>query len=442
MSAILGETLVIEQASGPSIELVVWGDEFYVRYETKDGYTVCYDAAAGLFCYADLRNGRLVPSGASANKRPPVGLGRHLQESPEVQRARFEARYAALRSRGAAVANENRNLTLGRNDGLLEGRRVSAGDVLGLTVLVAFTDVAADVTRDDVNDLLNAEDYNRNGNFCSVREYFRIVSDGKLNYRNHVVGPIALSHTKKHYETTSLVPEAFGLAMAALDTDGFDLGQFDSRDEGIFDAVNFMYARSSRTAGWRSASGLTDRSRHRGALGGSRRAANHGHRVGPSPVDRCVHCLRCRRPRRVPATRREGRPTVSPKCFSFVSCSRRTLDRRRWDIVRPRPGPQLGSVVRLACRPPDTSDAGLPDNGHTTRQSRVWNCVVVAGLPNALLLQASVAGPRPRRDTAIVGLRTPGARGVDSPWTVSGGRRNARVFSCLTPARKSGRIER
>ena len=47
MSAIFGETLVIEQEDAPPIELVVWGDEFYVRYETKDGYTVCYDSAAG-----------------------------------------------------------------------------------------------------------------------------------------------------------------------------------------------------------------------------------------------------------------------------------------------------------------------------------------------------------------------------------------------------------
>ena len=41
MRTICGETLVIAQANGPQIELIVWGDEFYVRYETKAGYTVC-----------------------------------------------------------------------------------------------------------------------------------------------------------------------------------------------------------------------------------------------------------------------------------------------------------------------------------------------------------------------------------------------------------------
>ncbi len=242
MSAIFGETLVIEQENGPPIELVVWGDEFYVRYETKDGYTVCYDRAAGRFCYAEVRDGRLVPTGASAEKRPPIGLRRHLQESAEVQQQRFEARYAQLRPREEAVGSDNVPLVLGPNEGLLDGRRVSEGDVLGLTVLVAFTDVQATVTADDVNALLNADDYRTNGNFCSVREYYRIVSNGKLNYNNRVVGAVTLSHSKKHYETTSLVPEAFGLAMAELEANGIDLAQFDSRGEGIIDAVNFMYA--------------------------------------------------------------------------------------------------------------------------------------------------------------------------------------------------------
>ena len=239
MSAIFGETLIVEQESAPPIELVVWGDEFYVRYETKDGYTVCYDPMLGRYCYAEIRNGSFVSTRASADKRPPVGLRRHLQESTEVQQARFEARYGKLHPREESTIG---TFVLGPNEGLLEGRRVSDGNILGLTILVSFTDVQASVTADEVDALLNADNYHMNGNFCSVREYYRLVSDGKLDYRNRVVGPVTLSHTKKYYETTSLVPEAFNLAMAELDANGVDLAQFDSRGEGIIDAVNFMYA--------------------------------------------------------------------------------------------------------------------------------------------------------------------------------------------------------
>ena len=246
MSGIFGETLRVEQENGPDLELVVWGDEFYVRHETKDGFTVTYDAALGLYCYADVQDGRLVSTGASTAKRPPVGLRRHLQESNKVQKARFDARFDQLRPSEHLPADaDTAFFTLGPNKGLLTGRRVSEGEVMGLTILVEFSDVRATVSADDVDALLNADNYSRNGNFCSAREYFQIVSNGRLTYRNRVVGPIRLPNTKKHYETTSIVPEAFSRAMTVLTDDGVDLSLFDSRGESILDAVNFMYAGST-----------------------------------------------------------------------------------------------------------------------------------------------------------------------------------------------------
>lgn len=242
MTAINGETLIIEQQDGTSVELVVWGDEFYVRYETIEGFTVWPDSKTGRFCYATLRNGRFISTGADINKRPPAGLRRHIRESAEIRQARFNARYNHLRRIAPVAESEGRTLTIGRNSGLLDGRRVSQGNVLGLTILVAFSDETASVTREDVDALLNGAGYKINGNYCSVREYFQTVSNGKLNYRNHVVGPVVLPNTKKHYETVSIVPEAFQLAMDELDANGVDLAQFDSLNEGIFDAVNFMYA--------------------------------------------------------------------------------------------------------------------------------------------------------------------------------------------------------
>ncbi len=242
MTAINGETLIIEQADGASVELVVWGDEFYVRYETIDGYTVWPDAKTGQFCYADVRNGRFISTGASINKRPPMGLRRHLKESADIRQARFDARYNHIRSIPMVAESDGRVLTIGRNDGLLEGRRVSQGNVLGLTILVEFSDIKASVTREDVGALLNSADYTLNGNYCSVNKYFKIVSNNKLNYQNHVVGPVTLPNSKKYYETVSFINEAFQLAMDELDANGVDLSQFDSLNEGIFDAVNFMYA--------------------------------------------------------------------------------------------------------------------------------------------------------------------------------------------------------
>lgn len=86
--------------------------------------------------------------------------------------------------------------TIGPNRRLLEGWRLSTGKVMGLTILVEFQDITTIVTRDDVSAMLNGENCTANGNFCSVRDYFKRVSNGKLDYRNEVVGPFKLSRNR------------------------------------------------------------------------------------------------------------------------------------------------------------------------------------------------------------------------------------------------------
>jgi M6 family metalloprotease-like protein len=128
--------------------------------------------------------------------------------------------------------------TFGPNRGLLTGRVLGSGAVKGLTILVNFQDITSTVTREDVEELLNGENYTRNGNICSAREYFRRVSSGKLDYTNVVVGPYTLSRNRQFYVNNLMIEEALELAVA----DGLDLKQFDSLNENIVDALNVMYA--------------------------------------------------------------------------------------------------------------------------------------------------------------------------------------------------------
>ena len=71
------------------------------------------------------------------------------------------------------------------------------------------------------------------------------MSGGKLNYTNHVVGPVTLSKNRRYYANRLLVEEALDLAIAG----GLDLKQFDSQDEGIVDAVSFLYAGQTQYLG-------------------------------------------------------------------------------------------------------------------------------------------------------------------------------------------------
>ncbi len=238
MSAIFNETLIFDQEKGEPVRLVVNGDEFYARHETEEGYTVVYDSDLGQYCYAILLEGTFASSGVPMSQEPPAGLRRHLKEASSVRNAKFEQRYAQLRPAETEI-DPHIFRTLGRNRGLLTGRRVSEGKVKGLTVLVEFTDVTTDITKAEVEALLNGNNYRENGNFCSVREYFRLMSGGKLDYTNVVVGPVKLSHHRSYYQYHLLVKEALDKAVNQF---GINLSDFDSNGDGIIDAVNFMYA--------------------------------------------------------------------------------------------------------------------------------------------------------------------------------------------------------
>jgi hypothetical protein len=238
VSAIFGEVLTFGQQNGGDVQLRVFGDEHYARYESLDGFTAVNDSEYGRFCYARLVTGVLLSTGVPITDPPPAGIVRHLQESQEVVARRSQAR----RLRRAAVTggpiHETAVRTFGPNQGLLEGRVLSTGSVKGLTILVTFQDVGSTVTRADVDDLLNGANYSRNGNICSAREYFQRVSSGKLDYTNVVVGPYQLSRNRQFYVNNLLVEEALDLAVA----DGLDLQQFDSRNEHVVDALNVLYA--------------------------------------------------------------------------------------------------------------------------------------------------------------------------------------------------------
>lgn len=235
MSAIFGETLTFGQEHGPDVRLWVCGDEFYAVHETLDGYTAVRDG--GDFCYATLVNGQLVSSGAPVLGPAPAGIARHLRENPNVRSLRFEARRQRSRPSRSRLANEAA-LSFGPSQGLLEGRRLSSGKVRGLTLLVEFQDVHTTVTPADLDAMLNGANYTRNGNFCSAREYFRTVSTGKLDYTNDVLGPFRLSQPRSYYLSHLLVKEALDLAVAS----GVDLSRYDSRNEGVLDALNVLYA--------------------------------------------------------------------------------------------------------------------------------------------------------------------------------------------------------
>lgn len=246
MSVVNGQVESFPQRDGPAVQLRVFGDEFYARYEALDGYAALYDGTLGRYCYAVLVDGEYVSSAVPISKPPPEGLEPHLKESAAIRSARFERRIERALPPQATPTPDGRPEVFGPNKGLLNGRTANRGAVRGLTILVNFQDVQASIEPAEVDALLNAENYNAYDNACSVRDYYRKMSAGLLDYSNLVVGPVTLSGKRRDYVDTLLAAEALNLVADM----GIDLAQFDSRKEGILDAVSFFYAGETLYEGW------------------------------------------------------------------------------------------------------------------------------------------------------------------------------------------------
>lgn len=222
MSGIFGELLTFQQEQGPPVRLRTIGDEKYSRYETTDGYTVIYDTQCGVYCYATLSQppgtgdaAHFVSTDVPMSEPPPPGLPRHLKEPNAVKNARIVERFEAMVPPAPHGGETTRLLTFGPSGGLLPGRVLNSGNVRGLTILVTFPDVTANVTPGQVDSVLNGSTPVL-GNAMSVNQYFRTVSTGKLNFTNVVAGPFMMSKPKLWYADDAnegkLVPEAIDLA--------------------------------------------------------------------------------------------------------------------------------------------------------------------------------------------------------------------------------------
>ena len=97
MSAAFGEIRVFPQENDGDVKLRVFGDEFYARYETADGYTCLYDATRDLYCYATLSDGHFISTGVPISILPPAGQQSHLKEVPDVRNAKFDVRFGSMR---------------------------------------------------------------------------------------------------------------------------------------------------------------------------------------------------------------------------------------------------------------------------------------------------------------------------------------------------------
>lgn len=242
-----GDRFQLAQPDGSWVEVLVWGDEFYQRVESADGYTLVRDPQSGVICYADLAtDGRsFLSTGVAVGATPPSGLPRGLQLVPEARaaagnavRARFLAEEAAML---AAKTQTPQPSTMGA--------------VRGLTLIIDFSDEIGSVPPSAFEAYLNEIGYTGYGNNGSVRDYFRDVSGGALDYTNYLpTAYIRAPHPKSYYEDPSVsyglrARELVAWALNQLDSQGHNFQQYDANSDGFIDAINVFYA-GFPSGGW------------------------------------------------------------------------------------------------------------------------------------------------------------------------------------------------
>jgi M6 family metalloprotease-like protein len=293
------------QPDGTLITLKFFGDEFYARTETTDGYTVVFDPDTKTYYFAALSpdGNELVSTGEEVGKSDPAkrGIVRSIKINPESRAAKAKKRYAELEAvvqqeaRWKAVKEASRKyhefkkrvkeqekagkkgfvIPLGtifpdseipaaplitsaaEGDGtvteeppivLAPPSFTITGNVVGLTILVDFSDDPGTVvTQAQVDDYCNKPNYTGFSNAGSIYDYFSVQSGGNLRYNNNVTYYVRVPQPKTYYNNTSLGCGTCGSrllndALNVLLANGYDFSKLTTKSGGYVRACNVLFA--------------------------------------------------------------------------------------------------------------------------------------------------------------------------------------------------------
>lgn len=233
-----GELFEVKQPDGKLVQVSVWGDEFYRRVESLDGYTLVRNSG-GWICYATLaRDGEaLVPTDLIYgrddlnNSERISGLTKHLDLKPETV-------MSIVRQRRIELLGDATGKTY-----LDEAPRQVIGAIKGLTILMDFPDDTATIPPDSINAFMNRVGFNGSGNNGSIFDYFKEVSSGKLDYTNMITVYYRAKNSKLYYDDSvnGKPRELLTEALTGL-KDQYDFSLLSVNSSKRVLAVNALYA--------------------------------------------------------------------------------------------------------------------------------------------------------------------------------------------------------
>ena len=240
----------VTQPDGSIVTLHMIGDEYYHWKETSDNQVVVL-SENGYYEYATIQNNEIVPSGVKVSN-----VKENLQsKTNDIPIANREQLIDLMMHKRSSVIAYIDSLTKAEEllDSSSNSRKSSTislteGNQKVLCILIDFPDKPFTKSKADFENMWNQTNYNVEGSYGSVNDFYVENSYGLMNVTATVVGPYRAKNNSSYYKThgsdsisksnvRDLVREAIKAAK-----DDIQFKDFDVNEDKFVDAIHIVFS--------------------------------------------------------------------------------------------------------------------------------------------------------------------------------------------------------
>jgi len=230
-----------KQPNGSSVDVKLFGTEFYMRGESIDGYSVIRDKKTGWICYATLSTdgSELVSTGIRYSgefQKSTISINGHLISKHLDVNSIYREKQIAKNRKLAGLDQDVSNAKTAPH--------VVSGLIKGLCIVVDFSDEPGTLPITEFENFCNNLTYSNYGNNGSLRKLYFDYSGGVVDYQNVVYGYFRAPLTFAEYDQMEFAQGAqqiLGLALNWVASLGFDFSTLTTNPDGSITAINLMY---------------------------------------------------------------------------------------------------------------------------------------------------------------------------------------------------------
>ena len=253
-----GVEFQFDQPDGTSVPVRVYGDEFYQRVESLDGYTLIRNDQTSWIEYAILSadGNQFLPSGirytnsaisksTHSQQFRQLSIQKHIKQPSSVIQSIVEKNKLRLGYSASIKPHSSNRQSKLSPSGVPTNQAYSSmpkGSVIGLTIVIHFPGEPQVVNISEITNFLNQSNYTGNGNNGSVKDYYHSVSGGAVTYTN-IVKEYTATNPKSYYDnvTSPKVAALIHEALNAINAAGFDFSQLTTDPNKRIYGLNFFY---------------------------------------------------------------------------------------------------------------------------------------------------------------------------------------------------------